>query len=86
MPRLAIEWAGYEDVDSYRRDMHDLMDRLVGFEEAPLDRYSLPSDFPLVQEYLAECNVETHLRRGDVEAAIVSFWRHHPTECSGLRR
>ena len=71
VPRLAIEWAGYEDVDSYRRDMHDLMDRLVGFEEPPLDQDLLPEDSPFAQEVFAECNVETHLRRGDVEAAIL---------------
>ena len=56
VPRLAIEWAGYKDVDSFRRDMYDLMDRFVGFTEAPLGLYLLPEDSPLVLEYLAECN------------------------------
>ena len=72
VPRIALEYCGHNDEGEFRKDMFNLMDRFVGFEQAPLDRYLLPDDSPLIVDYLKGLAVKKDLKEGHVEDAVLS--------------
>ena len=86
VPRIALELAGYSNVGHFKVDMHNLMERLVGFEVAPIDEYLLPDESPLISEYLQQCTVKREVKEGNVLEAVLSAGGIITPAVSGKRR
>ena len=72
VPRIALAVAGYSNMEDFKADMHNLMERLVGFEVAPIDEYLLPQQSPLISEYMKQCTVKREVKEGNVLEAVLS--------------